>query len=307
MTLIDSFDIISVMKLKNVFLLIVFLIVMGIPAMSIELNDFSKQLPQEIDGWALSSGEEYYASNDLFKYIDGGAELYISYEFQKVAAIKYLKGDLPEITVDIFDMGNSFNAFGVFAHSRNQVDHFISPEVESEYASGLLTFWKGKFYVSIMAYPETEAKKKIVLELGKRICDLIEEKSEKPPLISLLPAENIVTGSVRYFRHYIWLNSHFFISDKDILHINKNTQAVLAKYDDSKSKYYVLVVEYPGESEAEIARKDFLAHYLPDTVDGVKKIEDGRYTACKTVKNRIIVVFNVSSKEKAIELLNYLK
>ena len=267
------------------------------------LTELSKKLPLEIAGWNKSAKDTIYTPENLFEYINGGAELYISYDFKHALAQKYLKEGNPEIsiTLDIFDMGSPANAFGVFSHSREDVDHVISEDVESEYASGLLTFWKGRYYVSILAYPETAEKKKTLLALGRHIAQSIDEKSPIPPLVSQLPQVNLVKDSIRYFRHYIWLNSHYFISDQNILHMDKETEAVLAKYK-GKGKagdyfYFVLLVAYPDKAKAAVALKSFLKSYLPDARDGVKQLEDGRWTGCKQKENLIIAVLNAPTAE----------
>jgi hypothetical protein len=188
----------------------------------------------------------------------------------------------------------------VFSHSREALDQSIAPDVESEYGSGLLTFWKGRYYVSIMAYPETEEKKKTVLTLGRHIAGLIREASQIPPIISKLPTEHLVKESIRYFQHYIWLNSHYFISDRDILYIDKDTHAVLAKYKDKPGtgSYYVLLVAYPDTSKAKAAYGNFMKHYLPDAQDGMKQLEDGKWTGCKQAGNLVIAVLNAPGADK---------
>jgi hypothetical protein len=276
---------------------------MIIMAKTTGLTELSKQLPAEINGWQKSAETTFYTPKNLFSYINGGAELYISYSFKHLLAQKYTKADIPEITVDVFDMGSSFNAFGVFSHSREDLDHSVADDVESEYAGGLLTFWKGRFYVSILAYPETEEKKKTVLTLGRHIAGLIGEKSEKPPLIARLPGGHIIKESIRYFHHYIWLNSHFFISDENILHIDEETEAVLAKYKENGNRYFVLLVSYPDKMKAEAARRNFLKNYLPDAREGIKQLEDGLWTGCSTHGRLVMVVLNAPNIEKVESLL----
>ena len=329
LTLFSRFVIILPMKKKTVIKISLFcflgMIIMSnlfnltAAAEPSELTELTKKLPEEIHGWKKSAEDVLYTPENLYKYINGGAELYISYDFKYLSAQKYRKEGSTEdaITVDIFDMGSASNAYGVFSHSRESVDHSISREIESEYAGGLLTFRKGKYYVSILAYPETEEKKKIILALGRHIARSIDEKNPVPPLVSRLPAENLVKESIRYFRHYIWLNSHYFISDQNILNIDKETEAVLAKYKDkgkgeekSKRKRYdcfLLLISYPDKVKAEVALKSFLKHYLPDARDGIKQLEDGRWTGCKRKDNLIIVVLNALTVDIVNGFLNYYK
>ncbi len=266
--------------------------------MAVDIENIAKQMPTNIGEWKKAEGETYYTPDNLFKYINGGAELYISYDFRKALAVKYEKEGEPEIAVDIFDMGNSYNAFGVFSHSREKVDHTVGNDIESEYAGGLLTFWKGKFYISIMAYPESEIRKKNIVDLSKLIAGYIDEKSEKPDLISSLPSENLIADSIRYFHHYIWLNTHFYIADKNILQIEKDTDAVLARYKEDSKSFYVLMIKYPDHTRSQSAFISFMSAYLPDAKDNIKKLEDGRWSGAKLHEQFITVVLNAPSAEK---------
>jgi len=291
--------------MKKTIMILILIVTLGMTmTANLKLKEIANRLPQEVDGWKKVSGA-VYTPKTLFEYIDGGAELYISYNFQQMLAQKFEKEGEQEITLDIFDMENSYNAFGVFSHSREAVDHVIDPAVESEYASGLLTFWKGKFYISIMAYPETPEKKETVLKLGRKIAEMIKEKSQVPPIISKLPREDLVKESIRYFHHYIWLNSHFYISDDNILLIDKGSEAVLAKYREGKDKsnYYYLLISYPNQTKADAAYQSFMKNYLPDAKNGIKQLEDGRWTGSKIEGHLVKVVLNASSGEKVKAVL----
>ena len=52
----------------------------------------------------------------------------------------YQKEGQPEIIVDLFDMGTSQNAYGVFSHARETVEQNFGQG--SQYTEGLLIFWK---------------------------------------------------------------------------------------------------------------------------------------------------------------------
>ena len=270
-------------------------------AMAQSLDKLNSILPAEVSGWKKAEPPETYDKRTLFDYIDGGAELYISYNFQKLLAVRYEAGAEEEIVVDIFDMGNSYNAFGLFSHGRERDDGLAGQG--SEYNAGLLTFWKDRFYVSILAYPETEAKKEIVLGLGRTVADAVPEEGQLPPVIGLLPQANLIPESIRYFHHYIWLNSHFFVANKNILLIDDETQAVLAKYRTDDKPLHLLVALYPDATKAKEAGQSFLRNYLPDASEGVSRLPDGRWTACLVEGKRLSIVFNAPSQEAAISFL----
>jgi len=269
--------------------------------MAQSLENLYSVLPAQVSGWEKAEPPETYDKNSLFDYIDGGAELYISYNFQKLLAVRYEAGPEEEIVVDIFDMGNSYNAFGLFSHGRERDDGLAGQG--SEYNAGLLTFWKDRFYVSILAYPENETKKEIVLGLGRTLADAVPEEGQLPPVIGLLPESNLIPESIRYFHHYIWLNSHFFVANQNILLIDGETQAVLAKYKTDDKPLHLLVALYPDAAKAKEAGQSFLRNYLPDASEGMSRSPDGRWTACRVEGKRLSIVFNAPSREAAISYL----
>ena len=77
-----------------------------------------------------------------------------------------------------------------------------------------------------------------------------------PEIIKYLPIELLDKESIRYFRHYVWLNSHIFLSNENILNINQNTQAVLALYNGKNNKSVLLVIKYPNNNDAVEAKRN---------------------------------------------------
>ena len=266
-------------------------------AMSQSLEKLYSVLPSEVSGWKKAEPPETYDKSNLFDYIDGGAELYISYNFRKLLAVRYKGAGEEEIVIDIFDMGNSFNAFGLFSHGREREDRLAGQG--SEYSAGLLTFWKDRYYVSILAYPETEGKKEIVIGLGRMLADAVPEEGAVPPVIGLLPQRNLIPESVRYFHHYIWLNSHFFIANENILLIDDETQAVLAKYKTDGKPVHLLIALYPDAAKAKKAEQSFLRNYLTDAREGMARMPDGLWTGCRVDGNRLSIVFSAPSQAAA--------
>lgn len=268
------------------------------------LRDMVDALPATLEGWQKADTCEVYTPDDLYVYINGGAELYISYRFATLVSQPYLQDD-SEIRLDIFDMGSSAAAFGVFSRSSETVDDFVAPDVESEYASGLLTFWKGPFYCSVLAYPETESKKKLVLGLARTIAEQIDEPSTKPALLAKLPATDRVPHSERFFWHHAWINEYHFFSNENLLNLGEQTDVVMAKYRpvESKQKPAVLVaVQYPGTETATAAHKKF-ADVLMGGADNPIQQEDETWLACHRMENHIMIVAAAPNKETAQGLI----
>lgn len=284
------------MKHHKRYVCIIMMVMIGISCMNKLDSDLSTLLPDKFEGWKIEGTDKIYGPDNLYEYIDGGAELYLSYDFKKVINRIYTAPDQPDIMVDVFDMGSSRNAYGVFSHARETEDSTFGQG--SQYTSGLLLFWKDHFFISIMTIPETEASKKAIIRIAEYIDEAISEKGAVPEILHLLPAESLDRGSIRYFYHYIWLNSFYYIADKNILHIDKDTDAVLAKYGNIGERHLLLLVKYHDNKKAESAYDDFIKAYLPElSHQPAVRIEDGTWTASRRIGRYIIVVFNAQEKQ----------
>lgn len=283
-------------------LVLIFMAAAAEGTMAHPIEDFQAVLPDEAGVWKKALPPETYDKASLYEYINGAAELFLSYNFRKLLTVRYAGPDEEEIVIDIFDMGDSANAFGVFSHGREQEDGLVGQG--SEYGGGLLTFWKDRYYVSIMAYPETPEKKELVLELGRKLAGAVPADGALPPILALLPEANLVRDSIRYFHHHIWLNSHFFISSDNILLIDHETQAVLARYRSEDIDLHLLIILYPDEEKTNKAAASFLLHYLPDAREGMAERPDGRWTGLLREGRRLGVVFNAPDKDT---LTSYLR
>jgi hypothetical protein len=275
---------------------------MRITAMSETVSAFNKVLPEKIDGWKKAGLPDLYTPENLSNYIDGGAELYLSYNFKNALSLKYKDSADNEIAVDIFDMATSYDAFGVFAHTRETIETSFGQG--SEYAAGLLTFWKDRYYVSILAYPETQAKKDVVFRLGRAIAGAIKSEGPLPPILTLLPAENLLPESVHYFHHYIWLNSFYFVSNENVLNIGNDTPAALAKYRKAGTTFFLLLVRYPNAALAEAAAGQFRLKVLGGAADGMRLLKEGRWTGLQCRGDLISVVFNAPDVATVRDILS---
>lgn len=265
----------------------------------------ANNLPEEIKGWHKASQNIYYNPKNLYDYLDGAAELYRSYAFNLLLVQKYSKPGYPDITIDIFDMYNSYNAFGIFSQSRETTDTSIGQG--TEYTKGLLIFWRNNFYVSLLAYPETEEKKELVFTLAQNIASSIKEDGPLPPIISALPQEHLMAESVLYFHHYQWANQYHFITEKNILNINQNSPAVLAKYQTQSKPFIVLLVLYPDPHAAKQAQENFITHYLSGTAKGIKQMAPNSWAGCQVFNKLLVIILNTAKSEKIISFYHQLK
>jgi hypothetical protein len=237
--------------------------------------DLASLLPRSgaAPGWRTQGKPAAYTRANLYDYIDGGADFYLSYAFQRAVVADYSGPGHAKITVELYDMGSSYDAFGVFAHDQRPAAPSAvegakeSPSLGqardrgigqgSSYTGGLLTLWKDRVFARVFAERESPATREAVLKFGKAIAAAVRAAGPKPPLLRLLPQAGLAPRSVRYLHTDTVLNNVLYLPGNP-LGLNAQTDVVYGEYPGAKGvpPAKVVVVQYPT---TERARAAFLA------------------------------------------------
>lgn len=254
-------------------------------------------LPTSVRNWTFSEAPRLWSGRAIFDYIDGAGEIYLAYDFRDLLVQRYASPGQEEILVEIFDMGLARNAFGVFTYMKGR-----GPAVrigqEGEYKSGLLCFWRGRYFVCVKIEKENREAKEVVLQLGRLISNAIHEDGELPAILGYLPKREVLPATLRYFFTNEILNIHFYIADNNPLLLDGKTEGVLVRMKADKS--HVLLVGYPDREHADSAYANFVAHYLPNAREpGIVQMKNKKWTARVQHGSYIIVVLDARTKSEA--------
>ena len=267
-----------------------------------QLDVFSGALPSQIGVWTAEPKDRMYDSETIFGYIDGAGEVYRAYNMRSCLSRRYFSPNSPAIVLDIFDMGTSEDAFGVFTHDRD--GKAVDVGQGALYRPGWLSFWKGRFFVSIYTEEETEAAKEAISGLSRTVASLIKDEGSRPEILKKLPAEGLQDRSVRYLHHHTLLNYHFYLADENILNLGQQTDAVLAVYQRSGKQARLLLVSYPNVEKAAEAHKTLLHHYLPEAkTTAAVLLEDGKWSATGRKNTFLTLVLEADTRTLAENLL----
>ncbi len=270
-------------------------------------QDLAQILPVEVNKWKAREKDQIFNSETIFDYINGAGEVYRSYNFKKLLARRYTREGQPDIIADLFDMGSSEDAFGVFTHDLEGEKTGIGRD--SVYKGGLLTFWKGRFYVSLYSEEETIQAKDTLYQLGEKISLSIKIEGKKPEMISFFPKGKIDEDRIRYFHNHLILNYHYYVSEENILFLDQKTNAALARCKgDDDEPLTILIVKYSKLEKMDKAYENFISVYMPDAVElGIVQTENSKWTFIKKIKEFIVIVFDSPSPVSAKELLAVIK
>lgn len=263
-------------------------------------------LPENIAGWTMDD-RGHWTVETLYRYINGGAELFLSHGFEEAASRRYTHDGQPEITVDIFRMKRPRDAYAVYSLSREREDGGFGQG--AQVGAGLLLFWKHRYFVSILASPQTAESREAVRALARRIDEAIPETGALPDVVTMLPAEGRRPGSVRHFRHHAWQNVYGFISNENILGIGDDAPASAARFNTGDDAASMLLISYTGRGEAEKGFRGWCAHYGAQAPENEKhgasaivRRED-RWYAARLKERYLILVHDASTAGDADALI----
>ena len=253
---------------------------------SLGMNKKDIILPGEIKTWKLEESPKHINSENIFKYMNGSGELYLSYHFDHLKVYEYKNKNQNDILVELYYMKDSDDAFGLLSldWGGEEVSLNLSPSNSQKtkgvfstalYGKGLLRIWSGDLYVRIMSVRETPEVRDVIMNLGKIITSGRKETAP-PQMVSMIQQSIgdewvLKKGTISYFYTHLVLNSLYYISHDNILDLNLSTEAVFAVYEKTQEgktqrRISFLKIKYPVENASEIALDHFLKAYLPDRV-----------------------------------------
>jgi hypothetical protein len=153
-----------------------------------------KNLPKD---WTLIHRLQTYTKKTLFEHINGQAELFFKYGFQKSVFAIYQNrtNQKDQIELDIYDMGNALQAFGIFSRFRNE-DRPGGFGLDSYLDDHSALFYQGKYFAMLYA---AESNPDFLGQFSKLVSLRISDPSPPPKEIGYFPKERLKPGSIQYF------------------------------------------------------------------------------------------------------------
>lgn len=218
----------------------------GYPAGDIQSNVSPASLiPKSLGEEWISEGEpETYEGEDLFLYINGGAEIYHEYGFLRVAIRDFEDRDGHTISLEVFEMQNPDAAFGIYSFKTSSEGRELPIGEQARLEDYYLNVRKGSYLVTLTGFDEDEATIAGLAALAERVAAGIEAEPSRPEILSRLPGEGLLPESVKYFRGALGLyNSHRFFTGRTVF-LREGARG------DYRAGYSLFVLRYDSEEEA---------------------------------------------------------
>ncbi|MFQ6099008.1 MAG: DUF6599 family protein [Armatimonadota bacterium] len=157
---------------------------------------------EHVAGWRRATESAFYVEDNLFEYINGAAEEYIAYGFRLLATAMYEsdEADLGKIIVDVYDMGEDINAFGIYSFGRRRDVELLRIGAEAYVMDNHLFCWAGRCFVKVTpAKPKADVRDAVVA-LAKAVVARIPASKQLPQLLGLLPKKRLIPLTEGYTR-----------------------------------------------------------------------------------------------------------
>jgi hypothetical protein len=210
----------------------------------------------EIPGWAPSGDVQVYGSDNLYDLVNGQADSFFAYGFDRVDVQIYENAAGRQLRVEIWQMDSASNAYGLYTMSRSGEPVAVGNLGDAD-PGRRVDFWQDRAFVRVFAYTPEEAA---TLEaFAENISSALPSGGRPPSLVEGLPGEGRVEGSEIFFHQESSIQDHLWLGGMNILALGAETDGVLARYIRSDVSVWLLLVEYPDEAAAAAALDALIA------------------------------------------------
>lgn len=246
---------------RKIFVIVLFwgFLLVCLPPLSANGQAVSSPFPKAA-GWKKSDPIQEFSPENLYDYIDGAADLYLTYDFKDLQVAEYTREDKASVIIEIYRHGSPTAAFGIYSQERLANSDFLDIGVQGYYEEKILNFLAGNYYVKISSSNIAKYDRDILIRFAKETAEKIGGDRSFPPLLKAFPDE----GRIK--------NAEKFIG-KNFLGYSFLASAFTADYEAAgqKFKMFVMVGASPGDCQARLQR------YFQQLKRPAETIAEGRY------------------------------
>jgi hypothetical protein len=213
----------------------------------------------DLEGWNKSQEIQVYSPENLYEYINGAADFYLTYNFEELQVIEYRAGQDKSILAEVYRHKTAVYAFGIYSHEKPESGTFLDIGAQGYYEDILLNFLAGKYYVKLNSYNLSDQEKKILPGLAEKLAAILNTDSSLPEILGCFPTENKIQNSEKFiarnFLGYDFFN-YCFVSD----------------YGDPMDPFTVFIIETKDSDESKSVLKKYF-EFIKHNEQEIKKAD----------------------------------
>jgi len=129
-----------------------------------------------------------FSPETLYDYINGAAEIYLQYNFQELVVQEYENDAGAFVTIEIYRHDTPLNTFGIYSQERYFEGTFLKIGAQGYYENGILSFFKGRYYVKLSSYGLGEKEESMLISLAKTLDGQLDGDTALPELTGEIPS-----------------------------------------------------------------------------------------------------------------------
>jgi len=260
----------------------------------------------ELGSWQKEGDQQSFDGEDLFVYIDGGAEVYFEYGFERVIVQDYKDESGARASLEIFEMKSAESAYGIFTFKSSSRGEAVALGDEGQLADYYLNFWKGRYLVTITGLDQDSAARPALMTLARLVEKRVARRGQRPELASLLPQEELEPQSLKLFKGPLALYNTYPFFREDVFAFQ---MGIKGSYTTGCSLF---LFAYADEGTANIRFSEVRRRLLAEPRYGDVRWAGGRLTALDDrgrpllagqLKRYIVVVLGDGHRQTAEALL----
>lgn len=237
-------------------------------------------------GWAMDGKVATYNPENLYKYIDGEAELYIPYGFRKAATVMYAKPGNKDIGIvaNIFEMGSLLDAFGIYANFRTPALTQVKAGAEGFLDESQLMFYQDRYFIQIEASGALTEGGPLFRSCAETISRNLPDSKQKPRELDFLKVPEAVPLTEKYYASGLLGHSFFgrgFTGEVTIGKEQAKSVVMLGESEEVASRIFTEYAKYLRESKAvpQVSgdKGDAALHVIDPLYKGVVLQQSGKY------------------------------
>jgi hypothetical protein len=243
----------------------------------------------DLSGYKKNTDFQVFIPDNLWDFIDGAAETYLSYGFVDLHVAEYKKGK-NVIKLEIYRHSDHIMAFGIYSTERSPSFKYMNLGSQGYKAEGAINFFKGNFYIKIRTYSKSEKTLQAAESLAFNVAGMLEGSVDMPSVLSLFPSDGKKENEEAYINESVL--GHKFLN-----------KAFRANYESGPDNFYVFIFNCKSPEEAWESANTFLVSAGMDALEtssGKYVLADGyNGTIFLAWKDNRIVAISGLSKDQA--------
>lgn len=222
--------------------------------------EISQKIFPNMEGWERLDQISKFSPENLFDYINGAAELYLSYDFQELLVSEYTDSKGASIIIEVYRHKTPDHAFGIYSQERPDEGSFLHIGAQGYLEGTILNFLSGEYYLKINCYDAGKKTEDHLLAFARQMEKNLDGQASMPKLSSLFPEKGKNKNSEKFiardFLGYQFLHSSF-----------------TAEYELGGADFKLFIIK--GEDSQDC--KNMVTQYLQKIDSPEKKGKEGRF------------------------------